>query len=121
MSLHPPDAANGAYRWPAGAAFAPKPSLLKRLPWEIRLLVFAVVYLGPPAFLLIAAAFVYYTVNIPNPMALPHRERAPVVRILARDGALLGERGGADTYVPIDLLPRHLIDAVVATEDRRFF
>ena len=31
------------------------------------------------------------------------------------------ERGGGDAYVPIDLLPRHLIDAVVATEDRRFF
>jgi penicillin-binding protein 1A len=33
----------------------------------------------------------------------------------------LSERGGGDAYVPIDLLPRHLIDAVVATEDRRFF
>ena len=54
-------------------------------------------------------------------MALRQKERAPVVRMLARDGSLLSERGGGDAYVPIDLLPRHLIDAVVATEDRRFF
>jgi len=111
------------YPEPVGGAFSasPRPSFFKRLPWEIRLVVLATIYLGPPTILALAAAFVYYTVRIPNPMVLPHKERAPVVRILARDGSLLAERGGADAYVPIDLLPRHLIDAVVATEDRRFF
>ena len=63
----------------------------------------------------------YYTVSIPDPMALRQKDRAPVVRVLARDGSLLSERGGDGAYVPIDLLPRHLIDAVIATEDRRFF
>ena len=63
----------------------------------------------------------YYTVSIPDPMALRHKERAPVVRVLARDGSLLSERGGDGAYVPLDLLPRHLIHAVIATEDRRFF
>ena len=43
------------------------------------------------------------------------------MRILARDGSLLSERGGADDYAPLDLLPRHVIDAVIATEDRRFY
>jgi len=98
----------------------PRRLLLGRLPWELRLLVLAVICLGPPTALAIAAALVYYTVQIPNPMALRHRESAPVVRILARDGKLLAERGG-DAYVPFDLLPPHLIHAVVATEDRRFF
>jgi penicillin-binding protein 1A len=41
--------------------------------------------------------------------------------VLARDGSLLSERGGDGAYVPLDLLPRHLIHAVIATEDRRFF
>jgi penicillin-binding protein 1A len=54
-------------------------------------------------------------------MALRLKQQAPVVRVLARDGSLVSERGGGDAYVPYDLLPRHLIDAVVATEDRRFF
>ena len=69
----------------------------------------------------LAAAFVYFTATIPDPLVLRHKENAPLVRILARDGSLLAERGGAAPYVPIDLLPRHLIDAVLAIEDRRFF
>ncbi len=121
MSLRPPEAAGGTVPGAPGAVAAPRRSFFRRLPWEIRLAALATIYLGPPAFLALAAFFVYYTVHIPNPMALPNRERAPAVRMLARDGSLLAERGGADAFVPIDLLPRHLIDAVVATEDRRFF
>jgi penicillin-binding protein 1A len=106
---------------PPAAASTRKRGLLRRMPWEIRLSVLAIVYLGPPLLLVAAAAFVYYTVRIPDPMALRLKEHAPVVRVLAQDGSLLSERGGGDAYVPIDLLPHHLIDAVIATEDRRFF
>ena len=99
----------------------PRRSLLKRLPWELRLLVLAAVYLGLPAIAALVAAVAYYTVVLPDPLAMRHRERTPIARILARDGAPLSERGSADPYVPIDLLPRHLVDAVLAVEDRRFF
>jgi penicillin-binding protein 1A len=95
--------------------------LLRRLPWEFRLLFRAAIYLGLPVAIALASAFVYYTAAIPNPMVLRLKERAPVVRVLARDGQLLSERGSSEAYMPIDLLPQHLIDAVVATEDRRFF
>ena len=105
----------------AAAAGHRRGGLLRLLPWEIRLAVLAILYIGPPLFLLIAATLAYYTVRIPDPMALRLKEHAPVVRVLAQDGSLLSERGGGDAYVPIDLLPRHLVDAVVATEDRRFF
>jgi penicillin-binding protein 1A len=44
-----------------------------------------------------------------------------VVRVLARDGSLLAERGRAAHSVPIAELPPHVIQAVVAIEDRRFF
>jgi penicillin-binding protein 1A len=116
MSLyHPPRPG------PAAAASARTRGLLRRMPWEIRLSALAIFYLGPPLLLIAAVAFVYYTARIPDPMALRLKEQAPVVRILARDGSLLSERGAGDAYVPIDLLPRHLIDAVIATEDRRFF
>ncbi|MEO1205008.1 MAG: PBP1A family penicillin-binding protein [Pseudomonadota bacterium] len=63
----------------------------------------------------------YYTLKYPDPQAVGTAKQTPVLRILARDGTLLAERGGAHPYMPLALLPRHVIDAVVAIEDRRFF
>ncbi len=65
--------------------------------------------------------FVHYSMTFPDPLSLRHKERAPVIRILAADGSILAERGAAHDYMPLDLLPRHITDAVVATEDRRFY
>src|SRR4029079_15189240 len=120
MSLHHSTKAGRADNAPAHASGGQR-GLLRLLPWEIRLSILAILYLGPPLVLVVAAGLAYYTVRIPDPMALRLKEHAPVVRVLARDGSLLSERGGGDAYVPIDLMPRHLIDAVVATGDRRFF
>src|SRR5262245_55195754 len=92
-----------------------------RLPWEIRLILRASIYLGIPLGALLACAFVIFTVAIPDPIQLRRKDNAPLVRVLAQDGSLLAQRGGEGSYVPIDFLPPHLIDAVVATEDRRFF
>jgi penicillin-binding protein 1A len=111
---------NGAPRRSAEGAGPARRPLLRRLPIEVRLVVLAAIHLGPPGLLAVFATFVFFTLRIPDPMAL-RREHAPIVRVLARDGSLLGERGGGEAYVPIDLLPKHLVDAVVATEDRRFF
>jgi penicillin-binding protein 1A len=99
----------------------PRRAPARGTPWEFRLLVLGPVYLLAAAAIAIAGAFVYFTTTIPDPMVLRHKANAPVVRILARDGSLLAERGGAAPYIPIDLLPRHLVDAVIATEDRRFY
>src|SRR5262245_30866815 len=105
----------------ARSVASPKRTLFRRLPWEMRLLILAAIYLGLPLTLLLASAFAFFNAAIPDPIQLRHRDSAPLVRILARDGSLLAERGGEGSYVPIDFLPPHLIDAVVATEDRRFF
>ncbi len=102
-------------------ARAPRRKFLHGWPWEIRLFALAMIYVVPPVALALAAAMTYYTLTIPDPMAIRAKARAPVVRVLARDGAVLSERGGEGAYVPVDLLPRHLVDAVVAAEDRRFF
>lgn len=67
------------------------------------------------------SALVYYTVRFPDPMALSKSEGGALVRVLARDGTVMLERGQSHSFVPLDFLPRHVIDAVVATEDRRFF
>lgn len=80
--------------------------------------------IGGAAFLVAAwlgANIFYYTLKFPNPLALQHERQTPVLRILARDGTQLAERGGAHPYMPLVLLPRHAVNAVVAIEDRRFF
>ncbi len=95
--------------------------LLARLPFKMRALIILPAAAGLAASAALATMMVYYTVTFPHPLSLRNKERAPVIRILARDGSVLAERGTAADYMPIDLLPRHVQWAVVATEDRRFF
>jgi len=64
---------------------------------------------------------VRYTIRFPDPSSLRQREQAPVVRVVARDGTLLAERGRSAPAVPLSEMPPHVIHAVVAIEDRRFF
>lgn len=92
-----------------------------RLSWKWRLalgLPFVGACLLMPLF---GALMVYYTIVFPHPLSMRNKEHAPVIRILARDGSVLAERGAAHDYMPIDLLPRHVTGAVVAIEDRRFY
>ncbi len=98
-----------------------KPKRQRWFSWKVRLffgLPLALAALGGIAF---GCMLVYYTMVFPDPLKLQHKERAPVIRILARDGSVLSKRGTAHDYMPLIMLPRHVIDAVVATEDRRFF
>src|SRR4026207_349440 len=96
----------------------PKRGFLRRLPWDLRLLVLGSIYLTGALGLPRAAAFVSSPATIPTPMALRQKQSAPVVRILARDGSLLTERGGAAPYVAIATAPPHLIHPVLALGDR---
>jgi penicillin-binding protein 1A len=98
----------------------PAPRRKRRRVRLWRLLVAVALYPVLVAALILIAAFSYYSSAIPDPLSLRQKDTAPVVRVLARDGAVLAERGAAP-YVPIDLMPRHLIDAALAIEDRRFF
>jgi len=93
----------------------PKRSSLKRL------LLVAPLYGLAVGTASIAALMIYYTVIYPDPLTLRPKQNTPFVRILARDGSVISERGGGDDYVPLDLLPRHVTEAVIATEDQRFF
>jgi penicillin-binding protein 1A len=87
---------------------------------------FRVVLLAPIVLLLCSAAavgalFIYYTFVFPDPLSMRQKATGPVVRILGRDGSLVAERGVSRAYIPLDMLPPHVANAVVATEDRRFF
>ncbi len=94
--------------------------LFRRLPAKIRYLIVAPFALAGATAIAVAGMMVYYTVTFPDPLSLRHKERSSSIRILARDGSSIGQRGGSQDYIPLDLLPHLVIDAVVATEDRRF-
>lgn len=70
---------------------------------------------------LLGGSLIYFSMIFPHPLSLEHRHKAPVIRILARDGSVMAQRGSAHEHLPLSMLPQHMIDAVIATEDRRFF
>jgi penicillin-binding protein 1A len=67
-------------------------------------------------------AVMYYAHDLPDTSGLSQEGKPGTVRLLSREGTLLakvvGERG---THLAFNEFPKTLIDAVIATEDRRFF
>jgi penicillin-binding protein 1A len=98
-----------------------KRSRLAGWRWKFRLFIVAPTVIGLTGTAAAGLLFVHYSISFPDPLSLRHKERAPIIRILAVDGSVLAERGTAHEYVPLDLIPQHVTDAVVATEDRRFY
>ena len=47
--------------------------------------------------------------------------KPPILTLLSADGHVLAKRGTRPADISLDELPQSLIDAVLATEDRRFF
>ena len=92
-----------------------------RTSFSVRLAVYTTLSAGLGCALWLGAMMIYYTIVFPDPLAVRGKETAPVIRIVARDGTLLAKRGAAHDYIPIDMIPQHVLDAVVATEERRFF
>lgn len=73
----------------------------------------------------VAAAFGviwYYSRDLPDFTALEKYEPAVLSRIHAADGSLLGEfQRERRLYIPIQSVPRLVINAFVAAEDKNFF
>ena len=65
--------------------------------------------------------FLSYSVRFPDPLSLAHKQHAPVIKILARDGTQIASRGTSADYMPLDFIAPHLVQAVISTEDRRFY
>ena len=106
---------------PSVVSGQPTPARPARWSWKLRALVWAPLATAAITIVGLVGLFIHYTIVFPDPLSIRGKERAPVVRILARDGSVLAERGAAHEYMPLDLLPPHVLDAVVAIEDRRFF
>lgn len=64
----------------------------------------------------------YYSRDLPNFTALEKYEPAVLSRVHAADGSLLGEyQRERRLYVPIQSVPRLVVNAFVAAEDKNFF
>lgn len=106
----------------AAAAMARgEPGTKRRAGLKLKLASYATLATMFGCALWLGAMLIYYTIAFPDPLSVRGKETAPIIRIVARDGTLIAKRGAAHDYMPIDMIPKHVVDAVVATEDRRFF
>jgi penicillin-binding protein 1A len=71
--------------------------------------------------LTVGGSFLYFVARLPDPVLLTLDDRPPNLTVLASDGTVLAERGLRRGYVRLDRLPPYLPQAVIATEDRRFY
>ena len=66
--------------------------------------------------------FVWFTYDFPDITKLQQTERRPSLTILAKDGTKLATYGDLHgKMVTVETLPPHLIQALLAIEDRRFY
>ena len=77
---------------PAKEPEPPKP-WLRRIPWRYRIALMIPAVAGTGLALIVGGMLVHYTMVFPDPMSLRHKERAPVMRVLARDGSVLASAG----------------------------
>jgi penicillin-binding protein 1A len=71
--------------------------------------------------LLLGAVVLYFLSRLPDPVLLTLDDRPPNLTILAADGSVLAERGLRRGYLRLERMPPFLPQAVIATEDRRFY
>ena len=94
-------------------ALANHPLLYKGIRLCLLSLIWGTIVLG--------AAIVYFISQVPDPIIAALDDRPPNVTVLAADGTVLAERGLRRGHVRLDSLPPYLVQAVLATEDRRFY
>ena len=94
-------------------ALANRPLLYESIRLALLSLIWGTIVLG--------AAVVYFISQVPDPIIAALDDRPPNVTILAANGTVLAERGLRRGHVRLDALPPYLAQAVIATEDRRFY
>jgi penicillin-binding protein 1A len=72
--------------------------------------------------ILLAAVFWYYSLDLPDVKQIMQIKKQPSITVRAADGVILAKYGDAyGDFLSYEQLPPHLVQAVLATEDRRFF
>lgn len=82
--------------------------------WLLSFIIWGVVGMG--------AMSLWFGYDLPDTGRLAQLERKAGITLLAKDGSLIGTYGDLHgKLVKIDQIPKHVIQALLATEDRRFF
>ena len=72
--------------------------------------------------LIVALVVGYYAIGLPDPREAVALKRKPQITILAYDGSVVARYGDMyGTTVTVDKLPKYVPEAVIATEDSRFY
>ncbi len=72
--------------------------------------------------LILVAYLAYLSRGLPSPSQLENYQPRLVTRVLAKDGIVIKELYTQKRFfVPLDSVPQFVIDAVIATEDRKFY
>ncbi len=96
-------------------SYQPRPSLLKRLfKWCFVLGLWGVLILG--------AVMAWYAKDLPDIIDNPKFERKASITVLANDGSVIARYGDIKgNNISADNIPKNLANAILATEDRRFY
>jgi len=70
---------------------------------------------------LLAGAVAIFALMAEDPLKAGLSKKPAKLSILSEDGRVIAEKGLRRVHVPIERLPDHLIQAVLVTEDRRFY
>lgn len=70
---------------------------------------------------LLAALVAGYSYFSDDPLKAGFGDSTAKLTILADDGRVIAEKGMRRDHVPLEKMPEHLVHAVLATEDRRFY
>lgn len=80
------------------------------------------VRLGIAGIIVAGIAVIYFARTLPDIRELNTIKKQQGITITTEDGRVVANYGDVyGEYIPYERLPKHLIEAVVATEDRRFF
>jgi penicillin-binding protein 1A len=90
----------------------------KRSNWFSRIITRAILY----GMIAVTAIVAWFAWNLPDISELNKFTKAPSILVKSQDGEIIGSFGNIyGDYVPFQLLPKSLADAVIATEDRNFY
>ncbi len=85
-------------------------------------IVYGMVVLGLWAMIAFGALLFWYGLNLPDTSGLYNTRHTPSISIIATDGEVLSHRGDlTGGFTTVAELPPHVPQAVLATEDRRFY
>lgn len=78
--------------------------------------------LGIWGLIVVAGLVAWYARELPGIIKKPQFERKTSITVLANDGSVIGRYGDIKgNTISVKDLPPHLIDAILSTEDRRFY